>query len=274
MARAGFAGVSRDGGTRDWRRATIPHVRCDAVREAVSATLDGEDPGVDRALLDSHLRGCPGCRRWREGAHSLTRRTRLWEAWPRRPAPPHLCERIAREEAARVRLSPRLIRAGLVVVATGQVILAVPSLLFGSDHNAPIHVAHEMGAFDMALAVGLYLAAWQPRLAAGMRGLVGCVALLLALTAVVDLVSGQTTVGDELPHLLAVAGWLLLREASRAEDPFAPLDARLSLRTLLGDARARPALAEGSVELGRRAPVGSGEVGAQAPPERRRAAGG
>lgn len=104
-----------------------------------------------------------------------------------------------------------LTRGALAAVALAQLVwVTVPALLFG-DRGAPIHVSHEMGSFDMALAVGFLVAAWRPARAQGMRVLVGAVALFLVLTAAMDLATGRTSMTDEAPHLLAVAGWLLLR---------------------------------------------------------------
>ena len=47
---------------------------CDRYREAISAQIDGEDPGVARDDLDRHLIGCGPCRQWSAHAH-LTART-------------------------------------------------------------------------------------------------------------------------------------------------------------------------------------------------------
>jgi predicted anti-sigma-YlaC factor YlaD len=103
-----------------------------------------------------------------------------------------------------------LARLGLGVVAVGQLVLTVPMLLLGHDHGAPAHVAHEMGAFDAALAAGFLVAAWRPARALGMRALVGVASALLVVTAIIDMAAGRTSAGDEAPHLLAVAGWLLI----------------------------------------------------------------
>ena len=112
-----------------------------------------------------------------------------------------------------------LTRGALALVAVGQLVVTIPPLLFGTDHNAPMHVAHELGAFDMALAVGFLVAVFRPSRAQGMRTLVGCAALLLVATAVIDLLAGRTTPSDEFPHLLAVAGWLLLWRISELVPP-------------------------------------------------------
>ena len=55
---------------------------CDALREALSARLDGEDPGVDDAALDAHVAGCRACRAWAEDAAALHRLVRVRAADP------------------------------------------------------------------------------------------------------------------------------------------------------------------------------------------------
>jgi hypothetical protein len=105
------------------------------------------------------------------------------------------------------------------MVAAGQIAVTVPVLLFGRDHSAPEHVAHEMGSFGIALAAGFLVAAWRPGRALGMRPVVGVAAVLLAVTAVADLAGGRTSLGDEAPHLLAIAGWLLIRHLAATCPP-------------------------------------------------------
>jgi predicted anti-sigma-YlaC factor YlaD len=185
---------------------------CDVAREAISALIDGEPPPVGRPELDAHLAGCGGCRAWREGAHDVTRRSRLAGALPS-PGPDAAARSAAaaRDAAPAWRREAVLMRASLVIVAAIQCVTTLPALVLGSDHGAPIHVAHEMGAFDMALAVGFVLAALRPSRARGMSSLVGAAAVLLIVTAVLDLAAGHTGPSEESPHLLAVAGWLLLR---------------------------------------------------------------
>jgi predicted anti-sigma-YlaC factor YlaD len=185
---------------------------CGTAREAISALLDEEPLGVDGQALERHLASCPGCRRWREGAHGVTRRVRLAPARAVTPlAQGLLADVVADLEVERRPRQIVLTRAALAAIAVAQLIwVTVPALLFG-DRGAPIHVSHEMGSFDMALGVGFLVAAWRPTRAQGMRALVGAAALFLALTAALDLVSGHTSPSDEAPHLLAVAGWLLLR---------------------------------------------------------------
>ena len=182
--------------------------------------LDGENPGAEPGAVDAHLAGCAACLAWRDAAHEVTRRARLRLAGPEPALPGAAFDAAAAQVAARSRTA-LLARAGLVAVAAALLALTVPSLLFGHDHTAPVHVAHEMGAFDTALAVGFLVAAWRPGRALGMRTLVGVAAVLLLVTAVADLATGRTTVADEAPHLLAVAGWLLVRHLSAVTPPLA-----------------------------------------------------
>jgi cytochrome c oxidase assembly factor CtaG len=55
-------------------------MNCDSARETISASLDGELGRHSREELDAHLDACAECRRWREGAHVVTRRLRLGPA--------------------------------------------------------------------------------------------------------------------------------------------------------------------------------------------------
>lgn len=184
---------------------------CESWREHASALLDGEPAGAPVAVLESHMDECADCRRWREGAHEVTRRFRLAAAEDA-PSPQHALQAVrAASGSARRWSAVGFVRAGLIVVAAAQLAVAAPALLLGSDHGAPIHVAHEMGSFDLALAAGFLVAAWRPSRARGMQGLVGVAALMLVATALLDLFAARTSIGDEAPHLLIVAGWLLLR---------------------------------------------------------------
>ena len=92
-------------------------------------------------------------------------------------------------------------------------------LLFGHDRSAPVHVAHEMGSFEVAVAIGFLVAARRPGRAMGMLSLMGVAAGLLVLTAALDLLAGRTGLSDEAPHLLVVAGWLLLRWLASVAPP-------------------------------------------------------
>jgi predicted anti-sigma-YlaC factor YlaD len=69
---------------------------CAACREAISALLDDEDPGIDPTLVEAHLAGCAACRAFAAQAGRLHGWLRLQPAEPvpdltrtHRPNPAH-----------------------------------------------------------------------------------------------------------------------------------------------------------------------------------------
>src|SRR4051794_27575726 len=207
-------------------------MRCDEAREAMSARLDGEP--VDEATLDLHLEDCSRCAGWLSAAHAVTRRARLLPV----PEVPDLTEQIVAAVQAD-RLQPR--RSGtaftqfaLLSVAGLQLAVALGILLSGHDHEAPVHVAHEMGSFNVALALAYLITALQPFRAGGLLPFAGVVAGLLAVTAATDLAGHQTHPSEELPHLLAVVGFFLLWRLLDQSHPSSPTGLRQQMRPTAG----------------------------------------
>jgi predicted anti-sigma-YlaC factor YlaD len=183
-------------------------MECDRAREAISAGIDGEDPGVPADALEAHLAGCEACRAWQQRAHVMTRRARLGGPFLDHDLsdgvlaaiPPALGQR-------RLRLA---LRVALLAAALGQLAVTVPLLILGHDHDAGTHAAHELGSFDLALAIAFAVGAIRPALSAGLAWTCGIAAAGLAGTAIADLIGGQTLGADEAQHLIAVAGAVLL----------------------------------------------------------------
>jgi predicted anti-sigma-YlaC factor YlaD len=215
---------------------------CEAIQEEISALLDGERSELEAAELEEHLAGCESCRDWHDQAHEVTRRFRLAAtSWPPAPNPELLTAVDDASGPAPWASAATSTRLALAFVALLQLVVTVPPLLLGSDRGAPIHVAHEMGSFDLATAVGFLAAAWKPSRARGMQMLVGAAAVLLVVTAVIDIAVARTGVGEELPHLLVVAGWLLLQRLAKltpihCEEP--PFVLRLPFGRAIGRAQA------------------------------------
>jgi predicted anti-sigma-YlaC factor YlaD len=168
---------------------------CSQVRLALSARLDGEDPGLDPATLDDHLAGCSGCRQWQATASALAPMTL--------PPAPDLTEAVLARLAAdrqvaavsHKRLSDAL-RLALGSIAAVQLLLAMQGIL----GIAGTHAHHEVAA----IAVAFMLAAFRPALARPYTPIVLVLAGCLVLSAVIDLAQGLTTVGHEASHLMTI----------------------------------------------------------------------
>jgi len=201
-------------------------MQCERFREAISARIDGEDLGLPGSAVDAHLRVCGDCRAWRERAHAVTRRTRLGVLYLDCDLTPRVLAAVPAVATGRRRRFTR--RAALAAVAAAQLAITVP-LLLGHDHEAGTHAAHELGAFDLSLAIAFAVGAVRPALAPGLAWPCAIAAAGLTGTACADLIAGQPPGADEVRHLVAVAGALLLvwqarvdrnSSAGSAADPF------------------------------------------------------
>jgi predicted anti-sigma-YlaC factor YlaD len=170
-------------------------MRCQEIREACSALVDGEDPGVPRHEIDAHLRGCQACR-----------------AFLDRSEMPDFGGRVAADVADAHLLRPLLaspVRVALLAVAVAQLALALRSMLDAGDHHT-IHVSREVGACYFALAIGFLFAALRPLRAVGLLPFVAALSAALVVTAAVDISQGHAPAIVELGHLLEVVGTALL----------------------------------------------------------------
>jgi predicted anti-sigma-YlaC factor YlaD len=186
---------------------------CDSARVALSARIDGEDPGPLGDDLDAHLATCADCRAWQQRAHAVTRRARLGGAFLDHDLTDAV---LAASPPAGTGRWRRLVpRGALVVLALGQLAIAVPMLFLGHDRDAGLHAAHELGSFNLALAIAFAVGAVRPRLSAGLVWPCGIAAAGLLVTALADLAGGETIGADEAQHLVALAGAALLAWQAR-----------------------------------------------------------
>ncbi len=148
------------------------------------------------------------CRDWQQRAHVLTRRARLGGPFLDRDLTGRVLAAIPPAPARRrLRLA---LRGALLAAALGQLAVTVPLLILGHDHDAGAHAAHELGSFDLALAIAFAVGAIRPALSAGLAWTCAIAAAGLAGTAIADLIGGQAIGADEAQHLIAVAGAVLL----------------------------------------------------------------
>ncbi|WP_369251968.1 zf-HC2 domain-containing protein [Geodermatophilus amargosae] len=191
-------------------------MQCAPFREAVSARLDGEPLGMPAADLDHHLAACPACAGWAAAVEGVTRRARLAPA----PPVPDLTAAVlgalpqqlpGTAAAARARLLQAALRLALLAVGVAQAGLAWPALASGSAAmSAPVHVAHETGAWNLAVAAAFLAVAAAPRLAAGALPFLATFTVLLTVTTVRDLQAGHVHADRAAAHLLLLAGVVVI----------------------------------------------------------------
>lgn len=204
-------------------------MRCDLAREAISSRLDGELPPLDDVALDAHLASCSSCNDHARALAGLHRSLRVRAAEP----VPDLTHQIMAATAERLptpgaAATPKAgvgvewARYGLFTVAMTQLILALPLLVIEQHSGSAQHHTRELGAFGVALAVGMLVAAWQPERARGLLPMAGALAAGLLATAIADGFAGNSPIIGEAPHLLDLVGVVLLwRLASTSPTPTA-----------------------------------------------------
>jgi predicted anti-sigma-YlaC factor YlaD len=205
-------------------------MQCLPFREAISARLDGEPLGMPVATLEEHLAGCAGCAAWAREAAQVTRRARLAPAPPVPDLTATVLAALPRElpgvaAAARTRLVDTALRLALLAVGVAQAGLAWPVLVTGTGSmSAPVHLAHETGAWNLAVAAAFLAVAALPRLAAGALPFLGSFTALLVSVPVADLVGGHVDLDRAVAHLLLITGVALVaavawRARPRRSDP-------------------------------------------------------
>lgn len=209
-------------------------MRCDQVREGISALLDGEDPGIQPAALEQHLQSCPGCRRWQQEAARITRIARIRPAG--HAAAPDLASRIVPRSPRARGLFP-LLRVALLLVAVLQLtvgIIGLPPPLAGhAIHAHPAlggmhlpgmagHLGNEAAAFNIAIGIALAWIAAHPHRAGGPLPLLLAFVIILTGLEALDLAAGRIGWRRLAMHLPVVAGLGLAAALTRLRPPIMP----------------------------------------------------
>jgi predicted anti-sigma-YlaC factor YlaD len=197
-------------------------MRCTRFREAISARIDGEEPGMPVENVDAHLAVCPECRSWAAAATSPALTAAASPGDPVAIDPALLARLVGPAAAARTgrsrlmsTLEWRMVLAG---IGLAQLVLAWPGGFLEGGH-ASTHLSHELTGWDVGLAVGLLVVGWRPARAWGMLPLVAVLVAATVVASGVDLASGHALLGREAVHALALAGlgcvWALARRVPR-----------------------------------------------------------
>jgi predicted anti-sigma-YlaC factor YlaD len=191
-------------------------------RAELSAGLDGEQLGEVSGPVADHLASCVSCRQWQQAAELVTAKVRQAPPPAGSDRTEQLLAAVLADQMPRRRPRPGRylfrLRAALGAVAAAQLVLIVPSLVLGNaGAGASVHASHELGAFELAVAVGFVLAAVRPSFARGMLPLVAVASATLIVLAFVDTAFGYTTLPNEAPHLITLLGALLLYAVIRVE---------------------------------------------------------
>lgn len=176
---------------------------CERYRESISARLDGEDLPVPDHVLDRHLETCAVCREFEQRAVELNRLVRVTEAPEIPDRSVSILESLHPHE---VDWSRRRWRAVVATLGAAKLAVAVPGLVAGFDGGTAIHAVREVAAWDVALAVALLLAAWQPLRAVGLVPLLAVAGVVMITVSVVDVLGGRASPVAELPHLIEAVG--------------------------------------------------------------------
>lgn len=186
---------------------------CVAVREAISADLDGEAAALPETTVARHLQGCRGCATFRDALPVATRRAVVAqaEAVPDLTGP--ILTALAEDRTAEQDRRTRDLRVLVGLAGVVQLALAIPVLVGLAGPAA--HLGRDLGALELALGVGLLLAAVQPQRAHGVLPIAAVVAVTVTLAGVIDLVAGRATPIAELTHISELIGvaalWALTR---------------------------------------------------------------
>lgn len=191
---------------------------CTKYRESISARFDGEPTIVADREIEQHVDSCADCASWAQAARGLVAPMRMM------PAPTgNLTESILRAVSASRAQTPfaaLVARCGLLAIALIQALLALPMLLAGSDTmHAPAHIAHESGAWNLALAAAFLTVVIRPRFAAAFLPMVGVLVAVLSVVCAADLASGHVTVARVLTHVMMLGGLGLLATLSLIGKP-------------------------------------------------------
>ena len=173
------------------------------VQKALSARIDGEDPGIDNSILDAHLAGCPECLAFWERSLRLTSSLSLVDADGAMAPPADLSKVIfAGVEGEFRRVSARRV----VALAVGRMLLVllavvhafwagedIVSLVAATVDTSMSQLLIGTAAVHVGITAALLFAAWKPSQIPGILLIVGAMFGFTVGFVVLEAVSGSGT---------------------------------------------------------------------------------
>jgi len=182
------------------------HLPCATAHELLSARIDGEVTAHEIERLEHHLAGCVDCEQVSARFAQLDRRVRLRPA----VAVPDLRPAILSRARPAVLGRNGWRRPALAWVALLLMAQNTAALVAGHMNGAEVHLARHLGAFGVALGVGLAFVAWRPHRAYGMLPFAGALILTMLLSAGFDIAENGRSAVSEMSHLTELVGLALV----------------------------------------------------------------
>lgn len=178
--------------------------------------------------ITEHLAGCSACARFAGELDVLSGRIVSSDPGSSSALSSRILTTLAEADATRRHvLSLAQLRWLVGLAGAVQLTLALP-VLFGAV-GPGLHAGRELGSLQLAIGVGLVVAAVQPMRAAGVLPVVGVVTGLTVVVAGIDLAAGAASLGGELVHVSELVGlaalWALARRTPLVPAPTRRLSA-------------------------------------------------
>ncbi|HJQ48513.1 MAG TPA: hypothetical protein VJ870_19645 [Amycolatopsis sp.] len=183
---------------------------CVTAREAISATLDGEDPGVEPAMLDAHVTTCVNCAAWQHDGAAVSRLVRIEPAGASPDVTREVLDRFVAPPKPTPLDWPRW-ALGFAVVSQFSIVVSLLFLPRPMSAGMPVapntHMEHEAVAFNLALGIALLWVAARPGRARSQLPVLVSVTAVLLVLSLLDAVQGNVgwaRLASHLPLLLGV----------------------------------------------------------------------
>ncbi len=192
-----------------WNSTPVPGdpscMDCKTIQAALSARADQESAGIPGSVVAWHLQGCADCAAF---AASLDGIGPPPAAGSRIDLSTGIVAMAARIERGEVWWG---MRAALLLISIGELVLAVPDLVgHASTVAGDVHMQRHLGAFQIAYAIGLIVVALRPAKARALVPLTAALAAAMVGAAIADIVQGITPALGETQHALELSGLLLV----------------------------------------------------------------